>query len=63
MRGAHSQPLFIERRDDFGRQNRLELLRIRILAPQIPEHVPASPHHLQFFFTAKTPPISSNGPR
>ena len=35
----------IERLDDFGREDRLELLGVRALVPQIAEHIPASAHH------------------
>ena len=42
MRAAHAQAFPVERLDDFGGQDRLELFDIRILMPQIAEHVPAA---------------------
>src|SRR2546422_7948997 len=41
VRGAHGQVLPIERLDDLGGQDRLELLRVRVFAPEVTKHVPA----------------------
>src|SRR6058998_339572 len=35
VRGPHSQVFAIERLDDLGGQNRLELLRVRVSAPEV----------------------------
>jgi hypothetical protein len=50
MRSAHSQAFPIERLDDFGGQDRLELLGIRVLVPKAAEQIAASPPCVQLFF-------------
>src|SRR5262245_55226063 len=47
--GPDAQLLPVERLDDFGRQERLQLVDIRILAAQIAENVTAPAYQLQFF--------------
>src|SRR6202030_2825837 len=37
------------RLDDFGSEDRLELLGIRVFVPEIPENIPAPSHHFQLF--------------
>ena len=32
-----------------GRKDRLDLLGVRVLVPQIAKNVPAAAHHLEFF--------------
>jgi len=49
LRGANSQLFPIERLDDFGREQGLELFGIGSVVPQIAEHIAASSHHLGFF--------------
>src|SRR5208282_6085853 len=39
----------VERLDDFGCEDRFELLEVCVLVPQIAEHISASPHHFQLF--------------
>jgi hypothetical protein len=39
VRGAHGQAFPVERLDDFGGQDRLELFSISIFMSQITEHV------------------------
>lgn len=47
VRGAHSQVFPVERLDDFGGQDSLELFSIGVLMPEVAEHIAASPHHFQ----------------
>jgi len=49
VRGAHGQALSVECLNDFGREDRLELLHVRVLVSQIAEHIPASAHYFQLF--------------
>jgi hypothetical protein len=44
-----TQAIPIERLDNFCGQDRLELLYIRILFTEIPEHVPATAYHFKLF--------------
>jgi hypothetical protein len=39
VRSPHGQALPVERLDDFGSEDRLELLDVRILVPQIAEYM------------------------
>jgi hypothetical protein len=50
MRLPDAQAVPIERLDNFCGQNRLELLYIRALFAEIPEHVPATAYHFKLFF-------------
>src|SRR5450432_2645948 len=47
MRFPNGQAIPIERLDNFCGQDRLELLYIRILFTEIPEHVSAAAHHFK----------------
>lgn len=58
MRRAHPEAIPVERLDDFGCENCLELLGIRVLVSQIMEHIPASAHHLQFLAFHRKIPFS-----
>src|SRR5260370_36468823 len=49
VRRAHRQAFAVERLDDLGSQYGLELLCIRILAPQIAENIPTAARHCQLF--------------
>jgi hypothetical protein len=49
MRGAHGEVFPVEDLDDFGGQDGLALLRVRVLVPEVAEHIATSPHQLQFF--------------
>lgn len=51
VRGAHAEAFAIEREDDLGRQNRLELLRVGILIREIPEWVGVSRAPMLSFLT------------
>jgi hypothetical protein len=46
---ADGQVFPIQRLDDFGRQDRLELLHIRVLVSKIVENISASTLHFQYF--------------
>jgi hypothetical protein len=50
MRLSDTQAIPIERLDNFCGQNRLELLYIRTLFAEIPEHVPATAYYFKLFF-------------
>ena len=49
MRLPDTQAIPIERLDNFCGQDRLELLYIRALFAEIPEHVPATAYHFKRF--------------
>jgi len=49
VRGAQGKTIPIERLDDFGGEDGLEQLGIRVLVSEIPENIPAPPHHFQLF--------------
>jgi hypothetical protein len=47
LRGAHAQTLPIKRLDDFGGEDRFELLGVRAFAPQVAEDISTPAHHFQ----------------
>jgi len=49
MSRAHAQAFPIERLDDFGSEDCLELLGIRVLVPEVAENTPAPAHHFRLF--------------
>jgi hypothetical protein len=63
VRGAHGQALSVECLDDFGREDRLELLDVRVLVSQIANTFPLPRTTSSFSaFIATSPSISSSGP-
>ena len=49
MSRPHGQMFPIERLDDLGGKDCLELFGVRVRVPEIPEHVTAAPRHFQLF--------------
>jgi hypothetical protein len=45
--GAHAQALPIERLNDLSRQDRLELLNVRVVVAEVAKNIPASAHHFR----------------
>ena len=49
VRRAHGQVLPVERLNNFGGQDGLELFGIGVFMPEVAEHISAPPHHFQLF--------------
>ena len=49
VRSANAQPVAVESLDNFSGQHGFELLGIRILLPEVTEHIAAAPNHFQLF--------------
>jgi hypothetical protein len=47
--GAHAQAFAIKRTNDFGGEQRLELLNVRIFVSEIAKNIPASTYYFQLF--------------
>jgi hypothetical protein len=54
MSRAHAQAFPSERLDDFGSEDRLELLGTRVLVPEVAENIPASLRWLMYGVGRKT---------
>src|SRR4051794_739111 len=50
IRLTHGQALAVEGLDDFGGEDGLELVRIRVFAAEITKHIAGTPHYVHGFF-------------